>query len=75
VEAHGLRVDHSEAGLYLWVTAGVDAWQTMDALADLGILAGPGPFYGHESPEHVRLSLTASDERIDAAAERLLAQH
>jgi succinyldiaminopimelate transaminase len=75
VEAHGLRVDHSEAGLYLWVTAGVDAWQTMDALADLGILAGPGPFYGHESPEHVRLSLTASDERIDAAAERLLAKH
>ncbi|WP_108250291.1 succinyldiaminopimelate transaminase [Planctomonas deserti] len=73
LEAHGLRVDGSEGGLYLWATAGVDAWQTMGELADLGILAGPGPFYGDASPEHVRLSLTATDERIAAAAERLSA--
>ena len=73
LEAHGLRVDGSEGGLYLWATAGVDAWQTMGELADLGILAGPGPFYGDASPQHVRLSLTATDERIDAAANRLTA--
>ncbi len=73
LQAHGLRVDGSEGGLYLWATAGVDAWQTMGELADLGILAGPGPFYGNASPEHVRLSLTATDERIAAAADRLLA--
>jgi succinyldiaminopimelate transaminase len=71
--AAGFRVDHSEAGLYLWATAGVDAWESIGALADLGILAGPGSFYGNFYPRHVRFSLTASDERIAAAAERLAA--
>jgi succinyldiaminopimelate transaminase len=67
----GMRIDRSEAGLYLWGTKGVDAWQTIAELADLGILAGPGPFYGDQFPNHVRLSLTATDERIAAAAARL----
>jgi aspartate/methionine/tyrosine aminotransferase len=40
-------------------------------LADLGILVGPGHFYGAHFPQHVRFSLTATDERIAAAAERL----
>jgi succinyldiaminopimelate transaminase len=73
LQASGFRIDHSEAGLYLWATAGEDAWTTMGRLADLGILAGPGVFYGDFSPQHVRLSLTATDERIEAAAERLAA--
>lgn len=67
----GFRIDHSEAGLYLWGTQGVDAWKSIDWLASLGILAGPGPFYGDFFPEHVRFSLTATDERIAAAAARL----
>ncbi|KQP55915.1 succinyldiaminopimelate transaminase [Agreia sp. Leaf283] len=67
----GMRIDRSEAGLYLWGTKGVDAWQTIGELAELGILAGPGPFYGEHFPQHVRLSLTATDERIAAAAARL----
>jgi succinyldiaminopimelate transaminase len=67
----GMRIDHSEAGLYLWGTKGVDAWETIAELAELGILAGPGPFYGDHFPDHVRLSLTATDERIAAAAARL----
>jgi len=71
LEAAGFRIDHSEGGLYLWATEGVDAWDTMDRLADLGILAGPGHFYGDHFPEHVRFSLTATDERISAAAARL----
>jgi succinyldiaminopimelate transaminase len=71
LEAAGFRIDRSEAGLYLWATEGRDAWETLGRLADLGILAGPGVFYGAGSPEHVRLSLTASDERIAAAAQRL----
>jgi succinyldiaminopimelate transaminase len=71
IEAAGFRVDRSEAGLYLWATAGEDAWRSLDRLADLGILAGPGHFYGARSPEHVRFSLTATDERIAAAARRL----
>ena len=72
LEAAGFRIDHSEGGLYLWATAGEDAWATLGALAELGILAGPGHFYGDEFPQHVRFSLTASDERIAAAAQRLV---
>ena len=71
LEAAGFRIDHSEGGLYLWATEGRDAWETLGRLADLGILAGPGVFYGEHFPQHVRFSLTATDERIAAAVERL----
>ncbi|PPH06236.1 succinyldiaminopimelate transaminase [Rathayibacter sp. AY1F6] len=71
LESAGFRIDRSEAGLYLWATEGRPAWESIDRLARLGVLAGPGAFYGEGFPEHVRLSLTASDERIDAAVERL----
>lgn len=71
LEAAGFRVDHSEAGLYLWATEGQDAWESLGRLADLGILAGPGHFYGAHYPQHIRLSLTATDERVATAAERL----
>ncbi|WP_353827247.1 succinyldiaminopimelate transaminase [Agromyces sp. SYSU T0242] len=71
LEAAGFRIDGSEAGLYLWGTEGRDAWESIERLADLGILAGPGHFYGPYFPEHVRLSLTAADERIERAAARL----
>ena len=71
LEQFGLRIDRSEAGLYLWGTKGVDAWTTIAELAERGILAGPGPFYGDHYPQHVRVSLTATDERIAAAVTRL----
>jgi len=71
LESAGFRIDHSEAGLYLWATEARDAWESLGRLADLGILAGPGHFYGEHFPQHVRLSLTATDERIAAAAARL----
>ena len=71
LEAAGFRIDHSEAGLYLWASEGADAWASIDRLADLGILAGPGEFYGEFYPGHVRFSITATDERIREAAERL----
>ena len=73
VEAAGFRIDGSEAGLYLWATEGRDAWESLGRLADLGILAGPGHFYGTHFPRHVRLSLTVTDERVAAAAARLSA--
>ncbi|GGD72817.1 succinyldiaminopimelate transaminase [Microbacterium murale] len=71
LQAAGFRIDGSEAGLYLWATEGKDAWESMGRLADLGILAGPGPFYGADSGQHVRLSLTAPLERVAAGARRL----
>ena len=71
IAAAGFRIDGSEAGLYLWATEGRDAWESMARLADLGILAGPGPFYGESSTQHIRLALTAPTERIAEAARRL----
>jgi succinyldiaminopimelate transaminase len=71
VRAAGGRIDHSEAGLYLWVTRDEDCWATIDWLAGLGIVAAPGTFYGPAGARHVRLALTATDERIDAAVQRL----
>ncbi|MFS0732628.1 succinyldiaminopimelate transaminase [Microbacterium sp. 1P10UB] len=73
LEAAGFRIDRSEAGLYLWATEGRDAWESVERMAGLGILVGPGHFYGPHFPQHIRLSLTATDERIRAAAERLAA--
>ncbi|MGW5055082.1 succinyldiaminopimelate transaminase [Actinokineospora sp. NPDC004072] len=67
----GFTVDHSEAGLYLWATRGEPAWDTVSWLADHGILAAPGPFYGPTATHHVRIALTATDERITAAVVRL----
>jgi len=71
LEAAGFRIDESGAGLYLWATRGEDAWVTVAALAELGILVAPGVFYGAAGAKHVRFALTATDERIAAAASRL----
>lgn len=73
LESAGFRLDESEAGLYLWLTEGLDAWESLGRLADVGILGGPGHFYGDGHPRHIRLSLTASDAHITQAAERLRA--
>jgi succinyldiaminopimelate transaminase len=70
--AAGFRIDHSEAGLYLWATRDEPAASTLDWLAARGILAAPGYFYGPTGERHVRLALTATDERIEAAAGRLM---
>jgi succinyldiaminopimelate transaminase len=89
LEGAGYRIEHSEAGLYLWATR-VDrdeeapcdpvrspagqagsGWSLVSELADLGILVAPGSFYGVAGVDHVRISLTATDERISSASIRL----
>ncbi|WP_461634414.1 succinyldiaminopimelate transaminase [Glutamicibacter soli] len=67
----GLQIDDSVAGLYLWCTEQRPSFETIQRLAELGIVAGPGVFYGTAGEQHVRIALTASDERIAAAVERL----
>jgi succinyldiaminopimelate transaminase len=68
----GWVIEHSEAGLYLWATRpGLDCWASVGALASAGILTAPGEFYGPAGKNHVRVALTATDERIDAAVTRL----
>ncbi len=71
VRAAGFTVEHSEAGLYVWATRGEPCWDTVAALAAVGVLVAPGEFYGADGARHVRIALTASDERIAAAAQRL----
>ena len=48
--AAGFRIEHSEAGLYLWATRpGLDCWAACELLAtECGILVGPGSMYGPE---------------------------
>jgi succinyldiaminopimelate transaminase len=67
----GFTIEHSEAGLYLWATRGQPCWQTVADLATSGILVAPGEFYGPAGARHVRIALTASDERVEAALRRL----
>jgi succinyldiaminopimelate transaminase len=71
VRAAGLRVDDSEAGLYIWATRGEPCRDTVDWFARLGILVAPGEFYGPRGAEHVRIALTATDDAIAAAVDRL----
>ncbi|MFE1287580.1 bifunctional succinyldiaminopimelate transaminase/glutamate-prephenate aminotransferase [Streptomyces sp. NPDC058751] len=68
---HGFRIEHSEASLYLWATRDESCWSTVAHLAELGILVAPGDFYGEAGEKFVRVALTASDERVAAAVERL----
>ena len=71
LQSAGLTVDDSEAGLYLWATRGEPCRDTVAWLAQRGILVAPGEFYGSPGSQHVRVALTATDERIDAAVARL----
>jgi succinyldiaminopimelate transaminase len=71
VRSAGFTVTHSEAGLYLWATRDEDCWTTVDWFASRGIVVAPGEFYGPAGAHHVRIALTATDERVTAAAERL----
>lgn len=73
LQAAGFRVEHSEGGLYLWATRGEDGRASVDFLAGLGVLVAPGDFYGSAAGAFVRIALTATDERIAAAAARLSA--
>src|SRR5699024_12824707 len=66
IEPAGLAVDHSEAGLYLWIRdpnvtrpTAQDSWELVDRFAQAGILVGPGVFYSSTGNGYIRVSLTA----------------
>ena len=70
--AAGWVTDQSAAGLYLWAQhPGLDCWGSVQRLAAAGILVAPGEMYGPRGSRHIRIALTATDERIDAAVSRL----
>ena len=72
LEAAGFSIEHSQGSIYLWATRGEDGWASVDFLAGLGILVAPGDFYGPAAAQHIRVALTAPDERIAAASSRLV---
>jgi succinyldiaminopimelate transaminase len=69
----GFTIEHSEAGLYLWATRNEDCWQSVQWLADRGIIATPGIFYGQSGAQHIRIAMTATDSQINEAARRISA--
>ena len=71
----GWRIDHSEAGLYLWAAhPDHDCWSAAELLAaQCGILVTPGELYGPTGTRHIRVALTATDERVSEAVRRLAA--
>jgi aspartate/methionine/tyrosine aminotransferase len=73
LEAAGFRIDDSVAGLYIWCTRNEDAWKSVDWLAEIGILATPGTFYGPDGSHHIRVAMTATDNAISDAATRIMA--
>jgi succinyldiaminopimelate transaminase len=73
LEQAGFLITSSQAGLYLWANHPdhADCWESVNTLAEAGILVSPGAFYGTAGHRHVRVALTATDERISAAVSRL----
>ena len=72
LEAAGFRIEYSEGSIYLWATRDEDCHVSADFLSRLGILVAPGDFYGPAAGRHIRVALTATDERVAAAAARLV---
>jgi len=71
IEKHGFRIDHSEAGLYLWATRDERDWDSVTWFAERGILVTPGHFYGEKGSQHIRIAMTATDAQIDELVKRL----
>ena len=71
IEKHGFRIDHSEAGLYLWATRDERDWDSVAWFAERGILVTPGHFYGEKGSQHIRIAMTATDAQIDELVKRL----
>ncbi|MDK7180485.1 succinyldiaminopimelate transaminase [Corynebacterium riegelii] len=70
--AAGFEVDNSEAGLYLWARKdGLSSREALAWLAERGILAAPGDFYGPAGANHVRVAMTTTDAHAAEAAQRL----
>jgi aspartate/methionine/tyrosine aminotransferase len=71
LQAAGFTIENSEAGLYIWTTRHENCWDSVSWLAELGIVATPGVFYGELGASHIRIALTATDQQIADAAARI----
>lgn len=71
LQSVGFEIEESRAGLYIWCTRHERDWDSISWLAERGILATPGHFYGAKGDHHIRVALTATDANIDEAVMRL----
>jgi LL-diaminopimelate aminotransferase len=74
--ALGMRTQVSKAGLYIW--AGVPRGYTSRDFANwlfdkTGVFVTPGSNFGQAGEGYVRISITAPDERIEMALQRMRA--
>jgi len=72
--ALGMHTQVSKAGLYIW--AGVPGGYTSRDFADwlfdkTGVFVTPGSNFGQAGEGYVRISITAPDERIETALQRM----
>jgi len=72
----GIVHDGGPSTFYLWLrdadaANGGDGWALAARLARFGVLVAPGDLYGPDGAQHVRLSLTVSDEQVERVVERL----
>lgn len=74
LQSAGFSIEYSDAGLYIWATRHEDCWDSITWLAERGILATPGVFYGDAGARHIRIAMTATDEQIAEAAARIIAE-
>ena len=73
LEGAGFRIEGSQGGLYLWATRDEPGRASVAWLGERGILTAPGDFYGPTGNNFIRVAMTATDERIAAAVQRLAA--
>lgn len=71
VEDAGFVHTGGDAGLYLWVTRGEPCWDSVRWFAERGVVVAPGDFYGSTGASHVRVALTASNQHVSSAAQRI----
>ena len=72
LRAAGFTIESSEAGLYIWATRNENCWDSVSWLAELGIIATPGVFYGELGASHIRIAMTATDAQISQATARIM---
>lgn len=74
LRAAGFTIENSEAGLYIWATRNENCWDSVSWLAQNGIIATPGVFYGELGASHIRIAMTATDAQIKEAAARIMSK-
>ena len=67
----GFEIHDSAAGLYIWATRNESSWDSISWLAEIGIVATPGIFYGEKASQFIRVAMTATDQQISEAADRI----